>query len=146
MTRDSRTRAARSGGLARRDFLARTGRIAAAATLAGASVPAVHAGEDPTIRLALIGCGGRGTGAVANAMNSAFGPVKLVAMADLVESRLKSSYKNLSERFGNRIDVPADRRFVGFTAYKNAIDCLRPGDVAISRPASSGATAKTARS
>ena len=48
----------------------------------------MHAAEDNTIRLALIGCGGRGSGAVANAMNSAHGPVKLVAMADVVEDRL----------------------------------------------------------
>ena len=102
-----------------------------ASALAGAVVPHVHAAENNTIRLALIGCGGRGSGAVANAMNSAHGPVKLVAMADVVESRLTTSHKILGEQFGDRIDVPKDRQFIGFDAYKKAIDCLGPGDVAM---------------
>ena len=46
-------------------------------------VPHVHAAEDNTIRVALIGCGGRGTGAAANALSTKSGPIKLVAMADV---------------------------------------------------------------
>jgi len=88
----------------RRDFLRKTGSLAAGATLAGASIPAVHAAEDNTIRLALVGCGGRGTGAVGNALSTTGGPVKLVAMADLFENRLTSSFKRLKKRFGDRID------------------------------------------
>jgi predicted dehydrogenase len=99
--------------------------------LAGVTIPRVHAADGNTIRLALVGCGGRGTGAVANAMNSKYGPVKLVAMADLVESRLTRSHKALSRQFGDRIDVPKDRQFLGFDAYRHAIDCLGPGDVAL---------------
>ena len=76
----------------RREFLQRTGTATAATALAGVVTPNVHAGEDNTIRLALIGCGGRGGGAVSNAMNSAHGPVKLVAMADVVENRLTSAH------------------------------------------------------
>jgi hypothetical protein len=53
--------------LSRRDFLARGGAVAATSALAGVSIPWVHAAEDNTIRLALIGCGGRGSGAVADA-------------------------------------------------------------------------------
>jgi predicted dehydrogenase len=94
-------------------------------------VPRVHAGENHTIKLALIGCGGRGRGAVANAMNARNGPVKLVAMADVVEARITASHKLLSRPFGDRVDVPPDRRFVGFEAYKHAIDCLGPHDVAM---------------
>ena len=94
MKRVSQLSAPRPSNLSRRGFLARTGRIAAGTTLAGAAIPKVHAAEDNTIRLALVGCGGRGSGAVANAMSSAHGPVKLVAMADLVESRLTTSHKN----------------------------------------------------
>ncbi len=115
----------------RREFLQRTGTVTAASALAGVAIPPVHAAEDNTIRLALIGCGGRGSGAVANAMNSAHGPVKLVAMADVVEDRLTTAHKALSERFGDRIDVPKERQFVGFDAYKKAIDCLGPNDVAM---------------
>jgi len=115
----------------RREFFARGGKVAVASALAGAVIPRVHAAEDNTIRLALIGCGGRGSGAVANAMNSANGPVKLVAMADVVESRLTTSHKLLSKKFGDRVDVPKDRQFIGFDAYKKAIDCLGPSDVAM---------------
>ena len=66
----------------RREFLKNTGQIAATTTLAGLAVPRVHAAEDNTIQVALIGCGGRGTGAAADAMSVKQGPVKLVAMAD----------------------------------------------------------------
>ncbi len=90
----------------RREFLKTTTQFAAASALAGVAFPHVHAAEDNTIRLALIGCGGRGSGAVANAMSAgglvlgddggtkraarsgAGGPVKLVAMADLRQERL----------------------------------------------------------
>src|SRR5204862_3647994 len=45
--------------------------------------------------------------------------------------RLQSSHRNLSSALGSQMDVPEDRRFVGFDAYRKAMDCLRPGDVAI---------------
>ncbi|MGA2863560.1 MAG: twin-arginine translocation signal domain-containing protein [Verrucomicrobiota bacterium] len=117
--------------LSRRQFLGRSGAAAATSALAGLSLPWVHAGEDNTIRLALIGCGGRGSGAVADAFDSPHGPVKLVAMADLFANRLENALQALSERFPERVEVPPDRRFVGFAACRQAIDCLRPGDVAM---------------
>lgn len=122
---------ARVGDSSRREFIARGGRLAAASALAGVSIPHVHAGEDNTVRLALIGCGGRGSGAVANAIEASGGPVKLVAMADVVDSKLNASHQALSEKFGSQIDVPKGRQFLGFDAYRHAIDCLRPGDVAL---------------
>lgn len=120
----------------RREFLSQSGKLGAGATLAGSALaglmaPKVHAGENNTINLAQIGCGGRGSGAVANAMNSPNGPVKLVAMADIVESRLDRAHKALSDKFSDRMDVPKERQFVGFDAYKKAIDCLGPNDVAM---------------
>ncbi len=135
-------------GSSRRDFIKTTGQLAAASALAGVAIPHVHAAENDTIHLALIGCGGRGNGAVANAMaagglvlgdnggttrtqSSAAGPVKLVAMADLRQDRLDSGHKVLTQALGDRIDVPKERRFLGFDAYRHAIDCLRPGDVAV---------------
>jgi len=118
-------------GPSRRDFLRTSGALAGTATLAGFSAPAVHAAEDSTIRLALVGCGGRGTGAVANAFSTTGGPVKLVAMADLFEHRLQGSLGRLSKQFPQQVDVPPERRFLGFDAYKKAIDCLRPGDVVL---------------
>jgi predicted dehydrogenase len=114
----------------RREFIKDTGRIAAVSALAGAAIPFVHAAENNTIQLALIGCGGRGTGAAENALSTK-GPIKLVAMGDVFENRLKNSYSGLSKRFQDKVDVPEDRRFSGFDCYKKAMDCLKPGDVAI---------------
>jgi len=126
-----RPSSANSNNPSRREFLRRTGTVSATAALAGLAPTPVHAAEDNTIRLALIGCGGRGSGAVANAMHSDHGPVKLVAMADIVESRLTAAHKNLSKLFQERVDVPKKRQFIGFDAYQKAIDCLGPGDVAM---------------
>lgn len=119
------------GAKSRREFLKLSAGVAAASVLSGVAIPRVHAAEDNTIKLALVGCGGRGTGAVANAFSTSGGPVKLHAMADLFENRLQNSFKQLSEGFKDRVDVPADRRFVGFDAYKKAIDCLGPNDVVL---------------
>jgi len=116
----------------RRDFLKTGGRLAAGSALAGVALPHVHAGEDNTIRLALIGSGSRGSGAVVNAFSSPNGPCKLVAMADIFANRLEGSHKVLSGQFPDQVDVPPERRFVGFDSYKQAIDCLRPGvDIAM---------------
>ncbi len=57
--------------------------------------------------------------------------MKLVALADVFENRVQSTYKGLKERFADKVDVPADRQFVGFDAYQKAMDCLKPGDIAI---------------
>ncbi|MGI6417534.1 MAG: Gfo/Idh/MocA family protein [Thermoguttaceae bacterium] len=118
-------------GTSRREFLRSTSRIAVASALASAAAPRVHAAEDNTLQVALIGCGGRGTGAAADALSVKQGPVKLVAMADIFEDRLSGSFKNLNDRFAAQMDVPEDRKFVGFDAYKKAMDCLKPGDIAI---------------
>jgi predicted dehydrogenase len=115
----------------RREFLKTTGRLAAVSALAGMTVPYVHAEGNETLQLALIGCGGRGTGAAANAMAVKHGPVKLVAMADVFQERLNTSYDNLMQRHSQNMDVPQERKFIGFDAYKHAMDCLKPGDIAI---------------
>src|SRR5436190_24045959 len=120
-----------NNGLSRRDLIKTSGAAAAASVLAGVAIPHVHAGESNEIRIALVGCGGRGTGAAENAMSVKRGPVKLVAMADVFENRLNSSYNGLKNKVGDKMDVPQDRKFVGFDAYKKAMDCLKPGDVAI---------------
>ena len=126
MTRETRSPKELSRGASRRQFLQWSTAAAAASALAGVAIPRVHAAENNTIRLALIGCGGRGSGAVGNAMNSVHGPVELYAMADVVEDRLTSAHKALSDQFADRVDVPKERQFVGFDAYKKAIDCLGP--------------------
>jgi predicted dehydrogenase len=94
-------------------------------------LPLVHAAENNTICLALIGCGGRGTGAAVDAFEATGGPVKLVTMADIFERRLESSLKSLTQEHAAKVDVPRERQFTGFDSYKQAIDCLKPGDVAM---------------
>ena len=115
----------------RREFLKNTGRLAATAAAAAGIVRPGYAAESNNVNIALIGCGGRGTGAVKNALSVISLPIKLVAMADVFENRLKGSYNDLNEKNADQMDVTEDRRFIGLDAYKNAMDCLRPGDVAI---------------
>ena len=117
----------------RRGFLKRTGVIATAATAASALTRpmSVHAAENNTIQVALVGCGGRGTGAATNALSVPDGNLKLVAMADVFESKMSASYNQLSQSFKDKMDVPPERRFVSFDGYKQAMDCLNPGDIVV---------------
>ncbi len=118
----------------RRSFLKTAGAVAATTTLLSRAVSArAFADEDNTLQLALVGCGGRGTGAATNALSVDNGPIKLVAMADVFESNMKNSYGNLDKSFGEqgKMDVPEERRFIGFDGYKQAMDCLKPGDIVI---------------
>ncbi|MBN2577413.1 MAG: Gfo/Idh/MocA family oxidoreductase [Pirellulales bacterium] len=117
--------------ISRRTLLKNTGKIAAATAVAGMVVPYVHAAEDNTLQLALIGCGDRGTGAAADALSRENGPIKLVALADVFPVRLKNSCENLKKMFDPKVDVPPERQFIGFDAYQKAMDCLKPGDIAI---------------
>lgn len=121
-----------TGATTRRDFLKTTGRLAAASALAGVALPRVHAAGSDLIQIALIGCGGRGTGAANQALNTKGGPTKLVAMADIFPGKLQRSLENLKREKPNQVDVPRERQFMGLGSYKQAMDCLRPGDIAIS--------------
>src|SRR5882724_5813998 len=115
----------------RREFIKNTGTIAAVSALAGVAIPHVHAAENNTIQVALVGCGNRGAGAASDALSVKNGPIKLVAMADVFDYRLKSSYDALKRDKAKQMEVPEDRKFIGFDAYRKAMDCLKPGDVAI---------------
>jgi predicted dehydrogenase len=117
--------------LTRRDVVKSS--VLAASALAGVSIPAVHAGENNTIDVALIGCGGRGTGAAKNSLATTTGPIRITAMADAYPDRLSNSYDSLKREVKeeDRVQVKDDQKFVGFDAYKQAMDCLKPGDVAI---------------
>jgi hypothetical protein len=110
----------------RREFLETTGSVAAAAAF-----PFVHPQDSDRIQVALVGCGSRGTSAARKAMATKSGPIALVAMADAFEDRLKQSATNLGKALGEQMDVPEERRFVGWHAYKDAMDALRPGDIVI---------------
>src|SRR5438045_5172758 len=88
----------------RREFIKNTGRFAAASALAGVAIPHVHAAGSSTIQVALIGCGGRGSGAAGNALStSKSGPINLVAMADVFDTRLKDSYAGLKNQYGDLV-------------------------------------------
>ena len=106
----------------RRDFLRTTSAVVAGASAFGAMSleRSVFAAENNTLKLALIGCGGRGTAAAEQALSTE-GPVKLAAMADAFDDRLGGSLKSLKEKHGEKVDVPADRQFFGFEGYKQAI-------------------------
>ncbi|MHB8655453.1 MAG: Gfo/Idh/MocA family protein [Terriglobia bacterium] len=119
------------GSTTRREFIKTTGKLAAASALANVAIPAVHAAGSDLIQVALVGCGGRGGGAAANALSVKRGPIKLVAMADLFPERLDKDLKNLQQKFASQVDVPQDRQFIGFDAYQKAMDCLKPGDIVI---------------
>lgn len=113
-----------SGEPSRRTFLKSSTVTTCGALLGAMSFShAVHASGDDTLRVGLIGCGGRGAGAASQALN-ADSRVKLTAMADAFEDRLQVSLKSLRETPGleHKIDVPADRQFVGFDAYKQVLE------------------------
>lgn len=117
----------------RRSFIKTATAATASSAVLASSQAGTFASEDNTIQLALVGCGGRGTGAAKNALTVDNGPVKLVAMADVSESRLNSSHGRLNKAFGEKgtVDVPEEQRFLGFDAYKQAMDCLKPGDIVL---------------
>jgi myo-inositol 2-dehydrogenase/D-chiro-inositol 1-dehydrogenase len=83
----------------------------------------VHPAGSETIRIGFVGCGNRGTGACREAISTK-GPVKLVAIGDLFRDRIEISLKNLRKYpdLAAQIDVPDDRKFVGFDAYQKVID------------------------
>jgi predicted dehydrogenase len=115
----------------RREFIKTTGRIAAASALAGVALPHVHAASSDVIQVGLVGAGGRGTGAAGNALGTAGAGAKLVAIADVFDDKLQRSYNEISRQFKDKVDVPQDRRFIGFDGYKKVMDALKPGDVVI---------------
>jgi predicted dehydrogenase len=116
----------------RREFLKVTSQAAAATAVASLGMSHVHAAGSDLIQIALVGCGGRGTGAAVNALATKhLGPIKLVAMADAFKDRLDGSVADLRKNHSAQMDVPPERQFVGFDAYKQALDCLKPGDIMI---------------
>jgi predicted dehydrogenase len=114
--------------LGRRAFLQTAAPVVLAAGSLDISRSAFAAGSDE-IRLALVGCGGRGAGAMANALDVSSSGTRLTAMADVIDHRLDSAHEALRVRYRERVDVPPERRFIGFDAFRKAMDCLRPGDV-----------------
>lgn len=133
MTADSGTQLSDSRRTSRRAFLHQSSAAMAGAALSTVLSRSVHAAGSDTVRVALVGCGARGTGAASQALKTK-GPVVLWAMADLFEDRLKTSLGHLTkghqadydqelhQGFPEQIDVPPERQFIGFDAYRKAID------------------------
>lgn len=116
----------------RRDFLKTTTRATAGlSVLSGIALPHVFGqSNDDTLKTVLIGCGGRGSGAALNSFNVKTN-LRMVAMADVMQNRLQASFDQLSAKRPDKMSVSEDAKFIGFDAYKKAMDMLSPGDVAI---------------
>src|SRR5688500_13302502 len=113
-----------NNGRSRREFLQHSaGAAVVAATAASAlRVPAAYAAASDEIKVARIGCGGRGTGAAKNALDTE-GPVKLIAVADAFEDNAKKAVENLkNDDVGSKVDVKPENIFHGFDSYQKAID------------------------
>ncbi len=119
-----------SGRTTRREFLKTSSAVVAGAALAGAVARPGYAAENNTIKIALVGCGGRGSGAAAQALSTK-GPTKLWAMANVFEHRLQSSLGGVRKNRENQVEVPPERQFLGLDGYKKAIDSLDKGDVVL---------------
>lgn len=117
----------------RRDFIKKSSILAAGAAVVGGNLNiarAAHAFGSDEIKIGLVGCGGRGTGAAVQALNTMKhgdvkpnGPVKLIAMADAFADRLQSSLRSINGQHPDYVDVPQERQFVGFDGYKGVLDC-----------------------
>jgi predicted dehydrogenase len=105
----------------RRDFLKLSAAAAGAAAAGQLGIArSAHAAGSGTIKIGLVGCGGRGSGAAVNAMNAGK-DVRLVAMADIFEDHLKGARERIKREKPEQVDVPDDRCFVGFDAYQKVL-------------------------
>jgi myo-inositol 2-dehydrogenase/D-chiro-inositol 1-dehydrogenase len=110
----------KSVGTTRRDFLKASTSVASAAALGALNV-AAYAGGSDTIRVGMIGCGGRNTGAAAQALTADKG-ARLVAMCDIFMDRVKAVRKALRERKGEQVVADDDHCFAGFDGYRHVIE------------------------
>ena len=133
----------------RRTFLKNSTVAATSAAVASQIARSAHAAGSDQIRIALVGCGGRGNGAMENIMKTK-GNVKLVAVADAFGKKAAGTIKVLSRDYPEKVDVPEDRIFTDLNGYKQAIDvdcdlvviatpprpphCAGRGDAATRRP------------
>lgn len=106
--------------LKRRDFLKSSSIIAGTVAVSSLPISSVFAAGSDVIKVAVIGCGGRGTGAAFDAMESGQN-IKIVALADAFPDAVDKAYTSLTKKYGDKIDVPDSRKYVGFDAYKAAI-------------------------
>ncbi len=105
----------------RRNFITTSSSALLGTGLSASVIPNVHVAGREEVRVALIGCGGRGTGAVAQIFNTD-GATRLVAVADAFRSKAESAVNSLREHAKGKVDVSDDNIFSGLDAYKHAID------------------------
>ncbi len=112
----------------RREFLRNGSRIAVAGAAVGSMIVpklsiarSAHAFGSDTVKIGLVGCGGRGTGASVHAMNTTSGNVELTAMADAFEDRLQNSLKTCAKEHADKVRVPEANQFVGFDGYQDVL-------------------------
>lgn len=118
-----RSVATASHAASRREFLKQSALAGAAATAVNVTMArGAHAAGSDLVRVALVGAGGRGTGAALNLLGTKAN-VKLVAVADAFPERVEASVGNLAARVKDRVDVPRDRQFAGLDGYEKAIAC-----------------------
>jgi predicted dehydrogenase len=114
-------RAQKTLSVGRRDFLRASAVLAGGSLAGGLSLSrSAHAAGSDVLKIGLIGCGSRGSGAAANAL-TADPNTKLVAMGDAFAERLSASFGNLKGQFAQRVDVPKERQYAGFDAYQKVI-------------------------
>jgi myo-inositol 2-dehydrogenase / D-chiro-inositol 1-dehydrogenase len=107
----------------RREFLTTTGVATAGSVLAGiALMPKAHAAGTDAIKVAVIGCGGRGSGAAINCIEAG-GNVKIIAVADAFEEKAKACAEMLGKKGGDKVEIAPERIFSGLDAFQKAIDC-----------------------
>jgi len=119
----------------RRNFLKTSTAAVAGASLASrlGDLPAVHAAGSDEIRVGVIGCGGRGTGAAQDVITAAPG-VKIIALADAFEDHLDKCLEQLKKTQAANIDIPENRQFVGFNAAQQLLDLKEVNYVILATP------------
>src|SRR3954469_8032189 len=121
-----------SQALNRRSFLSSTSKtLAGAAALSALPIERFAHAASPgdTLKIALVGMGGRGSGAASQALSTGES-VKMVAVADVHKDHMESSLKNLQNKHKEKVEVPEDHKFLGFEAYKQAISLADVGILA----------------
>lgn len=110
----------KTGGISRRQFLKSSATAASLTAFTAGMHSRIYAAGSDTVKIGLIGCGGRGSGAAVQALN-ACKRARLVAMADAFEDRLERSHSSISKNHLGRVDVPKKRRFVGMDGYAGVV-------------------------
>jgi predicted dehydrogenase len=114
----------------RRNFLSTSSKVVAGTALVSAVARPGYTAENNTIKVALVGCGGRGGGAVRQALSTS-GPTKLWAVADFFDHKAQNLARDISKRMPDKVELTNERIFAGLDGYKNAIDSLDKGSVVL---------------